>query len=94
MIEPDRQRLYQNCDARVDLMLEQGALGEVQALVARGLPENLPAMKAVGVRELAACLSGEMTRDDAVGALKQATRNYAKRQLTWFRQQTPNWSRV
>ena len=94
VVEPDRQRLYQNCDARVDLMLEQGAVDEVAALAARDLSDSLPAMKAVGVRELAAYLTGELTRDDAVAALKQATRNYAKRQLTWFRQQTPDWPRV
>ena len=94
VVEPDRQRLYQNCDARVDLMLEQGALDEVAALAARGLSDSLPAMKAVGVRELADYLTGALTRDDAVAALKQATRNYAKRQLTWFRQQTPDWPRV
>ncbi|MEN5364199.1 tRNA (adenosine(37)-N6)-dimethylallyltransferase MiaA [Brevundimonas intermedia] len=94
VVEPDRPRLYQNCDARVDLMLEQGAVDEVAALSARGLSDSLPAMKAVGVRELADYLTGALTRDDAVAALKQATRNYAKRQLTWFRQQTPNWQRV
>ena len=94
VIEPDRHHLYRNCDARVDLMLEHGALDEVQTLTARRLPDNLPAIKAVGVRELAALLSGEMTRTDAVAALKQATRNYAKRQLTWFRQQTPRWLRT
>ena len=94
VVEPDRQRLYQNCDARVDLMLEQGAVDEVAALAARDLSDSLPAMKAVGVRDLAAYLTGELTRDDAVAALKQATRNYAKRQLTWFRQQTPDWPRV
>jgi tRNA dimethylallyltransferase len=50
-------------------------------------------MKAVGVRELAAWLNDDMTPDQAVDALKQATRNYAKRQLTWFRNQTPDWPR-
>ena len=94
VIEPDRSRLYDNCDRRVDLMMEQGALDEVRVLAARGLSPTLPAMKAVGVRELADHLRGATTRDEAVGALKQATRNYAKRQLTWFRNQTPDWSRV
>lgn len=51
-------------------------------------------MKAVGVRELAVWITGEMTRATAVEALKQATRNYAKRQLTWFRNQTPDWPRT
>ena len=94
MIEPDRRLLYDNCDQRVDLMMEQGALDEVQALAARDLSPSLPAMKAVGVRELSALLKGETSREQAVNALKQATRNYAKRQLTWFRNQTPGWRRV
>lgn len=94
VIEPDRVALYANCDRRVDLMMENGALDEVRALIARDLSPALPALKAVGVRELAAYLAGEMGRDDAIDALKQATRNYAKRQLTWFRNQTPGWTRV
>ncbi len=92
--EPERQQLYANCDQRVDLMIDQGAIDEVQALMDRGLSPALPAMKAVGVRELAAYLSGDLARDDAIAALKQATRNYAKRQLTWFRNQTPDWRRA
>jgi tRNA dimethylallyltransferase len=94
VIEPERQALYANCDRRVDLMMDQGALDEVQMLAARGLDANLPAMKAVGVRELAAYLAGDLDRTTAVDALKQATRNYAKRQLTWFRNQTADWTRV
>ena len=94
VIEPDRERLYAACDARVDLMLAGGALDEVRALTARGLSPDLPAMKAVGVRELAAHLAGDLTLEQAADALKQATRNYAKRQLTWFRNQTPGWRRV
>lgn len=94
VVEPDRVRLYAACDARVDLMLAGGALDEVRALMARGLSPDLPAMKAVGVRELAAHLAGELALNDAADALKQATRNYAKRQLTWFRNQTPGWRRA
>ncbi|MDK2746111.1 MAG: tRNA (adenosine(37)-N6)-dimethylallyltransferase MiaA [Brevundimonas sp.] len=94
VIEPERADLYANCDRRVDLMMENGALDEVRALTARNLSPALPAMKAVGVRELAAYLAGEIGRDEAIDALKQATRNYAKRQLTWFRNQTPDWMRV
>ena len=90
--EPQRQQLYANCDQRVDLMIDQGAINEVQALVDRGLNPALPAMKAVGVRELAAYLSDGLARDDAITALKQATRNYAKRQLTWFRNQMSDWT--
>jgi len=94
VVEPDRKLLYANCDLRVARMVEAGALDEVRALVARGLDPTLPAMKAVGVREFAAHLAGETTLAQAVEATRQATRNYAKRQLTWFRNQTPGWARV
>ena len=94
VIEPDRAALYAACDARVARMVEAGALDEVRALVARGLDPALPAMKAVGVREFAAHLAGETSLEAAVEATRQATRNYAKRQLTWFRNQTPEWARV
>ncbi|MDP2115774.1 MAG: tRNA (adenosine(37)-N6)-dimethylallyltransferase MiaA [Brevundimonas sp.] len=94
VVEPDREVLYANCDLRVARMVEAGALDEVRALVARGLDPTLPAMKAVGVREFAAHLAGETTLAQAVEATRQATRNYAKRQLTWFRNQTPGWARV
>lgn len=94
VVEPDRATLYANCDRRVAQMIDQGALEEVRALTARGLNPELPAMKAVGVRELAAHLAGETSLEAAVEATRQATRNYAKRQLTWFRNQTPGWARV
>lgn len=93
IVEPPRERLYAACDRRVDVMIETGALDEVRTLLARNLDPALPAMKAVGVRELRAHLAGEITLDEAVSAMKQATRNYAKRQLTWFRNQTPDWPR-
>ncbi len=94
VIEPERAALYAACDARVDAMIAAGALEEVRALTARGLDPTLPAMKAVGVRELAAYLAGETTLVDATAAMKQATRNYAKRQLTWFRNQCGDWPRA
>lgn len=94
VLEPDRAVLYANCDRRVDMMVETGVLTEVRRLIARNLSPALPALKAVGVRELAAYTSGDLEREPAVAALKQATRNYAKRQLTWFRNQTPDWLRL
>ena len=94
VVEPDRVDLYARCDARVGDMVEQGALEEVRALMARGLDPALPAMKAVGVREFGGHLRGETTLNQAMTAARQATRNYAKRQLTWFRNQTPDWPRV
>jgi tRNA dimethylallyltransferase len=94
VVEPDRATLYANCDRRVGWMIEHGALDEVRTLVARDLSPDLPAMKAVGVRELAAHMAGDATLDAAIDATRQATRRYAKRQLTWFRNQTPGWLRV
>jgi tRNA dimethylallyltransferase len=82
VVEPDRAALYARCDRRVESMIVDGALDEVQALIGRNLDPTLPAMKAVGVR------------DDAIAATQQATRNYAKRQLTWFRNQTADWPRA
>jgi tRNA dimethylallyltransferase len=82
---PPRDALYVACDARVEQMMALGAEGEVRALLARKLPTTLPAMKAVGVRELGALLGGQMSRESAIAAMQQATRNYAKRQYTWFR---------
>lgn len=93
IVEPEREALYANCDRRVDVMIRTGAVEEVRALMARQLDPGLPAMKAVGVREIAAWLSGDMDRNTAIAAMKQATRNYAKRQLTWFRNQQGDWPR-
>jgi tRNA dimethylallyltransferase len=82
---PPRARLYEACEARFAAMMEAGAVEEVAALLARRLPQTLPAMKAVGVREIGLFLAGRLERADAVAAAQQATRNYAKRQYTWLR---------
>ena len=92
LIAPERETLYARCDARFDAMLAMGALEEARAMLARGLDPILPSMKAVGAPELFAHLAGEMTLDDAAAAAKQATRNYAKRQMTWMRNQMKGWS--
>jgi len=84
---PEREDLYAACEARFDAMLAAGALAEVEAFLALGLDPALPAMKAVGVPELARHLGGEISLEDAAAAAKQATRNFAKRQLTWLRNQ-------
>lgn len=86
-LEPPRALLYAACDARFDVMLEKGALEEAHRIAALGLDPGLPAMKAVGLRELIAHLGGEMSLDEARAEAKMATRRYAKRQLTWFRHQ-------
>lgn len=84
---PERDALYAACEARFDAMLSEGALAEVETFLALGLDPALPAMKAVGVPELARHLSGDISLEDAATATKQATRNFAKRQMTWLRNQ-------
>jgi tRNA dimethylallyltransferase len=92
---PERERLYRRCDARFERMLEQGAVPEVEALLARHLPPALPVMRAIGVPEIAGLLRGEWSREEALARGQQATRNYAKRQYTWFRRQPPaEWPRI
>lgn len=94
VIEPERAALYARCDARLAAMVEHGALEEAVRLDARGLSPSLPALKAVGYRELAAHMRGETTLLEALSAAQGETRRYAKRQLTWFRNQTPDWERI
>lgn len=89
----DRKDLYARCDARLEAMVESGALAEVRALDTRDLAPDLPALKAVGYRELLAHVRGEATLAQALAAAQGETRRYAKRQLTWFRNQTPDWAR-
>ncbi len=84
---PPRDILYDRCNRRFDLMIEQGAIEEVRGLLAENLPESAPVMKAVGVREIAAYLAGEMDLPAAKEKSQRETRRYAKRQLTWFRHQ-------
>ena len=84
---PAREDLYAAIDARFDAMIAEGAVDEVKALMARRLDPGLPAMKALGVPELGRHLAGQTTLEDAALAAKQATRNFAKRQLTWLRNQ-------
>lgn len=92
---PDRAWLYDRCDQRFALMLDNGAAEEVAALLARRLDPALPVMRAIGVREVAAWINGESSREQAFAAGAQATRNYAKRQYTWFRGQSPSdWPRI
>lgn len=79
--------LYARCDARVDGMLASGAIGEVATLAARRLDPALPVMRAIGVPQILAHLTGETSVEEAIAAMKQATRNYAKRQRTWLRHQ-------
>jgi tRNA dimethylallyltransferase len=92
---PPRDWLYARCDVRFAQMLESGALNEVKALLCRQLDPDLPAMRAIGVAEIAALLAGSITCQEAEARGAQATRNYAKRQFTWLRNQSPpEWPRI
>lgn len=95
VIEPDRGELVARIGARFDQMLDKGALDEVRQLMALDLDPNLPAMKAIGVRELQAAMAGHMGFPQAIERAKIATRQYAKRQTTWFKHQLgPEWQRL
>jgi tRNA dimethylallyltransferase len=94
VVDPPRAELYARCDARFEAMLSADALEEVRALLARDLNPELPAMKALGVRELARHLSGDLSLAEATALAQRETRRYAKRQATWFRHQTPDWPRL
>lgn len=83
-IDMDREKLYDRINQRVDIMIEQGLIEEVQALLEKY--ENFPtAMQGLGYKEVVAYLKGNMTKEEMIETLKQETRRYAKRQLTWFR---------
>ena len=86
---PDRSTLYGRCDTRFERMLCGGAIAEVEALLARQLDPALPVMRAIGVPEIAGYLRGDWPLEEAMARGAQATRNYAKRQFTWFRRQPP-----
>jgi tRNA dimethylallyltransferase len=87
LLLPPRDRLYAACNTRFAAMVGSGGLDEAAALLARELSPDLPAMKAVGLPELFRHLRGEIALDAAIAAGQQATRRYAKRQITWFRHQ-------
>jgi tRNA dimethylallyltransferase len=91
VIAPEREPVYAAIDARFDRMIEQGAVDEVRALVALRLDPGLPAMRAHGVRELAATLAGAMSLEEAVAKAKTETRRYAKRQMTWAKRFMADW---
>ncbi|MDY5564204.1 MAG: tRNA (adenosine(37)-N6)-dimethylallyltransferase MiaA [Candidatus Limivicinus sp.] len=80
----NRAALYARIDRRVDMMVEQGLFREVEGLLAAGLSPESTAMQAIGYKEAVRSLRGELRREEAVALIKQASRRYAKRQLTWF----------
>ena len=91
---PPRDWLYRRCDERFEIMFSDQGIEEVNSLLERRLPPLAPVMRAIGVREIAAYLRGELTRPEALAAGRTATRQYAKRQYTWFIRQPPaDWPR-
>ncbi|ARO30880.1 tRNA delta(2)-isopentenylpyrophosphate transferase [Rhizobium sp. NXC14] len=95
VVLPDRAVLHARINGRFEKMLQQGAEDEVKALLALDLPAEAPVMKAIGVSQIAAMLKGEMTRDEVLEKGAAATRQYAKRQMTWFRNQMDeSWERL
>jgi len=86
-ILPEREELYQRCNLRFDLMLEKNALNEIIELNKKKLNKNLPAMKAIGVPPLLDFINGKISKEEAIEKGKTQTRQYAKRQNTWFKNQ-------
>ena len=88
----DRAVLYSRIDRRVDIMLEQGLIAEIEELLAAGIPKKSTAMQAIGYKEFLAAMDGQCTIMQAAEDVKKASRHYAKRQLTWFRRNANmNW---
>jgi len=94
VLEPLRQKLYARCERRFERMLGEGGLHEVSALLKRGLDPTLPVMKALGIPEMGAYLHGDGSYDQAIKRAKLMTRRYAKRQMTWMRNQMGDWPRL
>ena len=87
-----RQALYDRIDLRVSIMLEQGLVEEIKTLLASGIPEKCTAMQAIGYKEFINALDGQCTIEEAADQVRQSSRRYAKRQLTWFRRnKAMNW---
>lgn len=91
-VSPPRELLYARCNARLDIMIEMGALEEVKALMALELEDSLPLMRAVGVLPLRGYLNGSLSLEAASENARTDTRRYAKRQLTWARRNMISWN--
>lgn len=89
-----RADLYSRIDRRVDVMLEAGLLDEIRQLLSDGIPSHCTAMQAIGYKEFVAALDGKCTVEEAADLVRQSSRRYAKRQLTWFRRNSAiHWLR-
>jgi tRNA dimethylallyltransferase len=93
VMELDREALYARIERRFDVMVDIGVLDEVSALLASDLDPDLPAMKAIGVKAFAEFLGSRIPLEEAILRAKRESRQYAKRQMTWFRNQMDGWER-
>ena len=87
VLNDERAKLYAQIDARVDEMMQEGLVQEVQDLRERGYTKDMVSMQGLGYKEILSYLNGECSLEDAVYILKRDTRHFAKRQLTWFRRE-------
>ncbi len=91
ILNQDRQKLYDKINKRVDVMLENGLIDEVKHLKEHGLDKNDQCVQAIGYKELLEYLDNNITLNEAIEKIKQGTRNYAKRQITWFKHMNGKW---
>lgn len=92
VLNMDREKLYERINMRVDMMVKAGLVEEVENLLKMGYHKDLNSMQGIGYKEIVSYLNGEMSLEDAIETLKQNTRHFAKRQLTWFRREkTVTW---
>lgn len=95
VVLPDRKVLHERINRRFEAMMHEGAIEEVEAILALRLPPEMPVMKAIGVSQITEMLAGRISREGAIERASAATRQYAKRQMTWFRNQMDDgWQRV
>jgi len=87
VLNDDREAVYDRINRRVDIMLEQGLVNEVSALLDAGVPTSAVSMQGLGYKEIVSYLKGECTLEEAVYVLKRDTRHFAKRQITWFKRE-------
>ena len=89
-LNPERSILYERIVRRVDLMFEKGLVEEVRSLLSSGVPVSATSMQAIGYKETVEYINGAITLDEAVSSIKQGSRRYAKRQVTWFKKYDNN----
>lgn len=89
ILNGDRQEIYERINKRVDIMIQNGLVDEVKSLLESGIPFESQAIQGIGYKEIATYINGECSKEEAIETVKQKSRNYAKRQLTWFKRYYP-----